>query len=150
MYIQDLITLYGAETDYHTLNKSNILFSSPLQIVLACIPVSTSYKPVSHLPPSPNGRCQVHIFTGLAQSRGTHIIVKDCHLLQEFKTIERAPLRPWSKWTANSDKKLNVNKPCVTSRKTAFRLQKRHLAGTCIVHISPCKFSKCFTKFFKI
>ncbi len=24
-------------------------------------------------------------------------------------------LRPWSSWTANSDKKLNVNKPCVTS-----------------------------------
>ncbi len=30
-------------------------------------------------------------------------------------------LRPWSSWTANSDKKLNVNKPCVTSRKIAFR-----------------------------
>ncbi len=37
-------------------------------------------------------------------------------------------LRPWSSWTANSDKKyielngaaLNVNKPGVTSRKTAF------------------------------
>ncbi len=28
-------------------------------------------------------------------------------------------LRPWSSWTANSDKKLNVYKPCVTSRKTA-------------------------------
>ncbi len=30
-------------------------------------------------------------------------------------------LRPWSSWTANSDKKLNVNKPCVTSQKPAFR-----------------------------
>ncbi len=30
-------------------------------------------------------------------------------------------LRPWSSWTANSDKKLNVNKLCVTSRKTALR-----------------------------
>ncbi len=44
-------------------------------------------------------------------------------------------LRPWSEWTANNDKKLNVNKPCLTSRKTAFRLPKRHLAGTCTVHI---------------
>ncbi len=24
-------------------------------------------------------------------------------------------LRPWSSWTANSDKKLNIHKPCVTS-----------------------------------
>ncbi len=30
-------------------------------------------------------------------------------------------LRLWSSWTANSDKKLNVNKPCATSRKTVFR-----------------------------
>ncbi len=30
-------------------------------------------------------------------------------------------LQSWSSWTANSDKKLNVNKPRVTSRKTAFR-----------------------------
>ncbi len=27
-------------------------------------------------------------------------------------------LRLWSKWTANSNKKLKVNKPCMTSRKT--------------------------------
>ncbi len=47
------------------------------------------------------------------------------------------PLRPWSKWTANSDKELNVNKLCMTSQKTAFRLQKRHLAGTFTVHILP-------------
>ncbi len=42
-------------------------------------------------------------------------------------------LRPWSSWTANSDKKyimelngaaLNVNKPCVTSRKTTFPKDK--------------------------
>ncbi len=33
-------------------------------------------------------------------------------------------LRPWSKWTANSEKKLNVNKPCMTSRKTVFRFLK--------------------------
>ncbi len=41
-------------------------------------------------------------------------------------------LRPWTSWTANSDKKymelsgaaLNVNKPCVTSRKTAFPKDK--------------------------
>ncbi len=41
-------------------------------------------------------------------------------------------LRPWSSWTANSDKKymelngaaLNVNKPCVTSPKTAFPKDK--------------------------
>ncbi len=41
-------------------------------------------------------------------------------------------LRPWSSWTANSDRKymklngaaLNVNKPCVTSRKTAFPKDK--------------------------
>ncbi len=30
-------------------------------------------------------------------------------------------LRPWCSWISNSDKKLNVNKPCVTCRKTAFR-----------------------------
>ncbi len=30
-------------------------------------------------------------------------------------------VRPWSSWTADSDKKLNVNKPYVTSRKTAFQ-----------------------------
>ncbi len=29
--------------------------------------------------------------------------------------------RPYSQWTAKTDKKLNVNKPCVTSRKTTFR-----------------------------
>ncbi len=41
-------------------------------------------------------------------------------------------LRPWSSWTANSDKKymelngaaLNVNKPYVTSRKRAFPKDK--------------------------
>ncbi len=41
-------------------------------------------------------------------------------------------LRPWNSWTANSDKKyielneaaLTVNKPCVTSRKTAFPKDK--------------------------
>ncbi len=41
-------------------------------------------------------------------------------------------LRPWSSWTADSDKKymelngaaLNVNKPCVTSPKTAFPKDK--------------------------
>ncbi len=40
--------------------------------------------------------------------------------------------RPWSSWTAYNDKKylelneaaLNVNKPCVTSRKTAFPKDK--------------------------
>ncbi len=40
---------------------------------------------------------------------------------------------PWSSWTANSDKKymelneaaLNVNKPCMTSRKTAFPKDKQ-------------------------
>ncbi len=32
----------------------------------------------------------------------------------------------WSKWPVNSDKKLNVNKPCMTSRKTTFRLQRWH------------------------
>ncbi len=31
------------------------------------------------------------------------------------------PLRPWSSWIANSDEKLNVNKPYVISQKTAFR-----------------------------
>ncbi len=31
---------------------------------------------------------------------------------------------PWSSWTANIDKKLNVNKPCVSSQKTAFRFLK--------------------------
>ncbi len=42
------------------------------------------------------------------------------------------PYANWSSWTANSDKKymklngaaLNVNKPCVTSRKTAFPKDK--------------------------
>ncbi len=42
-------------------------------------------------------------------------------------------VRPWSSWTASSDKKymelngaaLNVNKPCVTSRKTAFLEDKQ-------------------------
>ncbi len=41
-------------------------------------------------------------------------------------------LRPWGSWTANSDKKymelngaaLNINKPCVTSRKTVFPKDK--------------------------
>ncbi len=41
-------------------------------------------------------------------------------------------LRPWSSWTANSDKKymelngatLDVNKPCVISQKTAFPTDK--------------------------
>ncbi len=41
-------------------------------------------------------------------------------------------LRPWSSWTTNIDKKyielngaaLNVNKPCVSSRKTAFPKDK--------------------------
>ncbi len=41
-------------------------------------------------------------------------------------------LRPWSSWTASSDKKymelngaaLNVNKPYMTSRKTAFSKDK--------------------------
>ncbi len=33
-------------------------------------------------------------------------------------------LRPWSNWTANSDKKLNVNKSYMTSRKTAFAFLK--------------------------
>ncbi len=42
-------------------------------------------------------------------------------------------LRPWSSWTANSDKKLNVNKPCVTSRKRAFR-------KFCKIF---CQFSRC-------
>ncbi len=46
--------------------------------------------------------------------------------------LTKCGLQPWSSWTANSDKKymelngvaLNVNKPCVTSRKTAFRKDK--------------------------
>ncbi len=42
-------------------------------------------------------------------------------------------LRQWSSWTGNSDKKLNVNKPYVTSRKTAFR-------KFCKIF---CQFSKC-------
>ncbi len=46
--------------------------------------------------------------------------------LQEYAhtsmlALHTCDLRPWSSWTANSDKKLNVNKPCVTSWKTAFR-----------------------------
>ncbi len=40
---------------------------------------------------------------------------------------------PWSAWTANSDKKLNVNKLCVTSRKKAFR-------KFCKIF---CQFSRC-------
>ncbi len=43
-------------------------------------------------------------------------------------------LCPWSSWTVNSDKKLNVNKSCVTSRKTAFR-------KICKVF---CQFSRCY------
>ncbi len=46
--------------------------------------------------------------------------------------VPNLTLRPWSSWTANSDKKymelngaaLNVNKPCVTSRKTTFLKDK--------------------------
>ncbi len=46
--------------------------------------------------------------------------------------VKHHRLRPWSSWTANSDKKytelngveLNVNKPCVTSQKTAFLKDK--------------------------
>ncbi len=40
--------------------------------------------------------------------------------LQPSTSTFRFNLRPWSNWTANSDKKLNVNKPYMTSRKTAF------------------------------
>ncbi len=47
-------------------------------------------------------------------------------------TNKAVKLRPWSSWTANSDKKymelngaaLNVNKTCVTSWKTAFQKDK--------------------------
>ncbi len=35
--------------------------------------------------------------------------------------LHTCDLRPWSSCTANSDKKCNVNKPCVTSRKTPFK-----------------------------
>ncbi len=46
--------------------------------------------------------------------------------------VKNGRLRPWSSWTANSDKKymevngaaLNVSKKCVTSRKTAFPKDK--------------------------
>ncbi len=38
-----------------------------------------------------------------------------------FSPINRRGLRQWRSWTAYSDKKLNVNKPCITSRKTALR-----------------------------
>ncbi len=49
--------------------------------------------------------------------------------------IHRATLRPWSSWTANSGQKymelngaaLNVNKPCVTSRKTALQVENEKL-----------------------
>ncbi len=41
--------------------------------------------------------------------------------LFNFDILICLDLRPWSSWTANSDKKLNVNKPCVTSRITALR-----------------------------
>ncbi len=50
MQIQDLITLYEAETAYHTLNKRSVLSSFPFQTALICIAVSAPYKPVSHLP----------------------------------------------------------------------------------------------------
>ncbi len=46
---------------------------------------------------------------------------KHLTLARSVKVVE---LRPWSKWTANKDKELNVNKPCMTSRKTAFRFLK--------------------------
>ncbi len=41
-----------------------------------------------------------------------------------WEWVSASKLQPWSKWTANSDKKLNVDKPCMTSRKTAFRFLK--------------------------
>ncbi len=50
------------------------------------------------------------------------------HSLRILTKRPYSSLPPWSSWTANSDKKymvlngaaLNINKPCVTSRKTAF------------------------------
>ncbi len=58
-------------------------------------------------------------------------------MLENVTNIRYSPilghsLRPWSKWTANSDKKyielngaaLNVKKPCVNSQKTAFPKDK--------------------------
>ncbi len=53
--------------------------------------------------------------------------------ITDKKYIEsNAALQPWSSWTANSDKKfmelneaaLNVNKPCLTPRETAFPKDK--------------------------
>ncbi len=65
-------------------------------------------------------------------SRWSHIYR---FILVNFKCGEiTINLRPWSSWTANSDKKPNVNKPCVTSRKTAFR-------KFCKIF---CQFSRCY------
>ncbi len=56
------------------------------------------------------------------------------HLEKKVGRVIRycSDLWPWSSWTANSDKKcvklngaaLNVNKPCVTSRRTTFPKDK--------------------------
>ncbi len=56
------------------------------------------------------------------------------------RPINGADLRPWSSWTANSDKKLNVNKLCSTSQKTTFR-------KFCKIF---CQFSRCHISFGRI
>ncbi len=49
----------------------------------------------------------------LAEDNGNHILWWGGGMIYMH-------LRPWSNWTANSNKKLNVNKPYMTSRKTAL------------------------------
>ncbi len=67
-----------------------------------------------------------------------HLTILSSHFVHQDVTINkpnliiRHKLRPWSSWTANSDKKymelngaaLNVNKPCVTPRKTVLPKDK--------------------------
>ncbi len=43
---------------------------------------------------------------------------------EKIRFVVGKSVRPWSLWTANSDKKLNVNKPYMSSRKTAFAFLK--------------------------
>ncbi len=50
----------------------------------------------------------------------TKLRVANAKLYATPLALRTCDLQPWSSWTDNSDKKLNVNKPCVTSRKTAF------------------------------
>ncbi len=84
-------------------------FPCVLSIFFVFTPMRPRTRPDSVVyvsPSAPSGQSQSVIFV-----RSTSVIKG---------VIIRIFLRPWSKRTANSDKKLNVNKPCMTSRKNSL------------------------------